>query len=46
MKTDGANVRTVDLPQQSKATKSNIGKLKVYLNKDGKVRQNSKQLVK
>lgn len=46
MKKDGVNVRTVVLPRQSQATKTNISKLKVYLNKDGKTRQNPKQLVK
>lgn len=46
MKKDGANVQTVVLPRQSQATKTNISKLKVYLNKDGKTRQNPKQLVK
>lgn len=42
MKKDTVNVQTVVLPRQSMATKKNVNKLKIYLNKDGKVRQNIK----
>lgn len=46
MKKDMVNVQTVDLPRQSQSTRKNISKLKIYLNENGKVRQNPKQLVK
>ena len=42
MKKDTVNAQTVVLPRQSTATKTNISKLKIYLSKDGKSRQNPK----
>ncbi len=42
MKTDTAHVQTAVLPRQSSATKKNVHKLKIYLSKNGKGRQNTK----